>query len=40
MERNMIDAANGGVLVDKTPEATRALILNIVPTPNSLAIVP
>ena len=29
MERNMIDAASGGALVDKTPDAARALISNM-----------
>jgi len=30
MDRNMIDAANGGALVDKTPEDVRRLIANMV----------
>ncbi|RDX97400.1 hypothetical protein CR513_19830, partial [Mucuna pruriens] len=29
MDRNMIDAASGGALMDKTPVATRYLILNM-----------
>ena len=29
MEKSMIDAASGGALVDKTPEATRLLISNM-----------
>lgn len=29
MKKNMIDAANGGALVDKTPKAIRNLIANI-----------
>lgn len=29
MDRNMLDAANGGVFMDKTPEAARNLISNI-----------
>ena len=29
MDRNIIDAASGGVLVDKTPAAARALIANM-----------
>ena len=29
MDRNRIDAASGGVLVDKTPAVARALIANI-----------
>ena len=29
MERSMIDAASGGVLVDKTPQQARVLILNM-----------
>ena len=29
MERNMIDAASEGALVDKTPDAARALISNM-----------
>ena len=29
MERSMIDAASGGALVDKTPEAARNLIANM-----------
>ncbi|RDX76434.1 hypothetical protein CR513_43576, partial [Mucuna pruriens] len=29
MDRNMIDTASGGALMDKTPAATRHLILNI-----------
>ena len=29
MERNMIDAASGGALVDKTPDVARALISNM-----------
>ena len=29
MERSMIDAASGGALVDKTPEAARPLISNM-----------
>jgi hypothetical protein len=29
-DRSMVDAANGGVLVDKTPKATRNLIANMV----------
>ena len=30
MERSMIDVASGGALVDKTPEAARLLISNMV----------
>ena len=29
MDRNIIDAASGGVLVDKTPTTTRTLITNM-----------
>ena len=29
MERNMIDAASGGALVEKTPKAARVLIANM-----------
>ena len=29
MDRSMIDAASGGALVDKTPEAARNLIANM-----------
>ena len=36
MERNMINVANGGAMVAKTSEASRALISNMRLTPNSL----
>ena len=29
MERSMIDAANGGALIDKTPQQVRVLISNM-----------
>ena len=35
MERSMIDAASGGALVDKTPEAARLLISNMAANPNN-----